>query len=182
MADDVLIIGDGPGGLSAALFLAKNGKQVRVLGIDKTPMHKAMLYNYPGIPEITGSDWQARTRRQVESFGATIDISDVKSVAKTDQGFVAVTSDGARHEGRFVILANGSKGLVDGLGAARDADGGYDVDLYSSRTSVDGAYLVGWLVRKDRCQAVIAAGDGAAAALDILSTLAGKDVHDFDVV
>ena len=46
---DVIVIGDGPGGLSAALFLAKNGKEVVVYGQDKTAMHWAMLHNYLGI-------------------------------------------------------------------------------------------------------------------------------------
>jgi len=55
---DVLIVGDGPAGLSAALFLAKNDMSVTVFGQDTTPMHKAMLYNYLGIPEMTGSDFQ----------------------------------------------------------------------------------------------------------------------------
>ena len=40
---DVLIIGDGPGGLSAALFLAKNDMAVTVFGQNKTFMHDAML-------------------------------------------------------------------------------------------------------------------------------------------
>jgi thioredoxin reductase (NADPH) len=37
----VLIVGDGPAGLSAALFLAKRGMQVTVLGKDRTDMHRA---------------------------------------------------------------------------------------------------------------------------------------------
>ena len=69
---DVIIIGDGPGGLSAALFLAKNGQNVTVFGQDETPMHYAKLYNYLGIPEITGTDFQKVAREQVQSFGADL--------------------------------------------------------------------------------------------------------------
>ena len=76
---DVIIIGDGPGGLSAALFLAKNGQNVTVFGLDKTSMHYAMLYNYLGIPEITGSDFQEVARRQVQKFGAKIQDQEVTS-------------------------------------------------------------------------------------------------------
>jgi thioredoxin reductase len=42
----VNIVGDGPGGLSAALFLAKNGHEVKVFGQDTTAMNFAYLYNY----------------------------------------------------------------------------------------------------------------------------------------
>ncbi len=52
----------------------------------------------------------------------------------------------------------------------------------SGRTSVDGLYVVGWSTRLKKIQAIISAGDGACAALDILSARAGEDMHDFDVV
>src|SRR5688500_15938331 len=50
----VIVIGDGPGGLSAALFLAKNKVDVVVFGEDKTAMNYAHLKNYLGLPEIGG--------------------------------------------------------------------------------------------------------------------------------
>ena len=50
----------------------------------------------------------------------------------------------------------------------------------NGRTEVPNLYAAGWLVRPDKIQAIISAGDGAAAALDILSIEAGKDIHDFD--
>jgi thioredoxin reductase (NADPH) len=57
-----VVVGDGPGGLSAALFLAKNGHTVTVYGQDQTPMHHAHLRNYLGLPDISGSDFQAVAR------------------------------------------------------------------------------------------------------------------------
>lgn len=54
----VIVVGDGPGGLSAALYLAKLKMDVTVFGIDKTSMHSAMLYNYLGIPGMTGGEFQ----------------------------------------------------------------------------------------------------------------------------
>ena len=50
------------------------------------------------------------------------------------------------------------------------------------KTSVDGLFAVGWNTRLIRTQAIISAGQGAAAALEILSVETGEDVHDFDVV
>ena len=47
-----IVIGDGPAGLSAALFLAKNGVETTVFGQDNTAMHYAELHNYLGIPVL----------------------------------------------------------------------------------------------------------------------------------
>ena len=96
---DVLIIGDGPAGLSAALFLAKNGQNVTVFGQDGTPMHKAMLYNYLGIPEMTGSEFQRVGRVQVQNLGGKIEDVEVTDAEKTDGGFAVTTADGGRREG-----------------------------------------------------------------------------------
>ena len=72
MTTDVVIVGDGPGGLSAALFLAKMGKQVAVYGQDNTAMHAALLKNYLGIVEMTGTEFQEIARAQVKQFGAQV--------------------------------------------------------------------------------------------------------------
>ena len=79
---DVIVVGDGPGGLSAALFLAKNDMSVTVFGQDKTLMHKAMLYNYLGIPKIAGPEFQQIGREQVRGFGGEIQDVEVSSVEK----------------------------------------------------------------------------------------------------
>ena len=71
MDRDVIVVGDGPGGLSAALFLAKAGKSVVVYGQDNTAMHAALLKNYLGIPEMTGSDFQTIARDQVAAHPDT---------------------------------------------------------------------------------------------------------------
>ena len=65
-------IGDGPGGLSAALFLAKNGSDVVVFGQNKTAMNWALLRNYLGIPEIAGTEFQKVARAQVGGYGVTV--------------------------------------------------------------------------------------------------------------
>lgn len=179
---DVLIVGDGPGGLSAALFLAKNGLGVTVFGKDETAMHSALLYNYLGLPEITGSRFQEVAREQVEAQGARLLEDGITEVAKTDGGFTVTTEDGERHAARYLVLAVGPKREVArGLGLRENDEGGIDADR-DGRTSVDGVYAIGWATRTQKIQAVISAGDGAAAALDILSRERGKQVHDFDVV
>jgi thioredoxin reductase len=177
---DVIIVGDGPGGLSAALFLAKAGKSVVVYGQDNTAMHAALLRNYLGIPEMEGSDFQDIARDQVAAFGATIEDARVEGVARTDEGF-EVTLDGGETVGaRYLILSEGkSPRLARSLGLEHDEATGLDTDE-NGRTAIDGVYAVGRLVRPGRSQAIISAGDGAAAAIDILSTEQGESYVDWD--
>ncbi len=175
-----IIIGDGPGGLSAALFLAKNGRDVTVYGMDDTAMHHAMLANYLGIEVIHGSEFQEVGRRQVETFGGTIVAARVTAVEQSDDGFTVTLEDGGSATATFLVLTEGRNPvLARGLGLATDDEGAIVVDR-SGRSSMDGAYVVGRSVRADRSQAIISAGDGAAAALDILSRIEGRDVHDWD--
>lgn len=171
---DVLVIGDGPGGLSAALFLAKNGLATTVVGTDETAMHWAFLYNYLGLPGIAGSDFQRIAREQAVSHGATLLAGKVTSVAHSAAGFAATLEDGGTIEARHLILSEGKNPVLSGqLGVAMDGDA-IQVDR-SGRTSLDRVYAVGRMVRPGRSQAIISAGDGAAAALDILAREKGKD-------
>lgn len=176
-----IIIGDGPGGLSATLFLAKAGHEVHVFGTDGTAMHYAYLHNYLGVPDTSGSEFQAAARRQVEDMGATIRDDEVTGIRRDGEAFVVSTEadeDAAR--GNYVIIAGGkpSGSLAEALGVEVEREG-VIVDQ-DGRSGVDRVYVVGRLARPDRSQAIISAGMGAAAALDILSSEAGEDVHQWD--
>jgi thioredoxin reductase (NADPH) len=176
---DVAIIGDGPGGLSAALFLAKNGLSTVVYGQDKTAMHWAWLRNYLGIDEISGTDFQERARNQVAAFGAKLEDRHVDGVARNDGAFRVTLTGGETVDARYLILSEGKAPKLaqelgvrfEGAAAATDKDG---------QTSVPGVYAVGRLARPGRSQAIISAGDGAVVALDILSKEKGQDVVDWD--
>lgn len=176
----VIVVGDGPGGLSAALFLAKNDHDVCVYAQDDTPMHYAHLYNYLGIDDIGGTDFQRRARAQVEALGAVIRDEQVTEVGADDGQFTIRTDGGRDDRADYLILAGGkaAQKLADALGAAV-VDGAVDVDAEYA-TEVDGLYAVGRVARPERSQAIISAGAGATAALDILSREAGRDVVDWD--
>jgi len=178
---NVIIIGDGPAGLSAALFLAKNGQQVAVFGIDKTAMHSAKLYNYLGIPEIVGSDFQKIAREQVQKFGAQIHAQEVTAIEQTETGFAITTAGGQRHESKYLVIAEGkSIKLAQSLGLTITSSG-VQVD-HNYRSSIERLYVVGRSTRLARSQAIISAGAGAVAALDILASEKGKDFVDYDTV
>ncbi|WP_420645676.1 FAD-dependent oxidoreductase [Candidatus Leptofilum sp.] len=176
---NAIIVGDGPGGLSCALFLAKNGIETTIFGQDNTAMHYALLYNYLGIPKILGSDFQKIARQQVLDFGAKLADALVTEVAKSDDGFRVTTEDGTTHTAKYVVLAEG-KGvkLNQSLGLTKEGRS-VEVDR-NGRTAVPGLYAVGRSTKMNRSQAIISAGEGASTALDILSTEAGRDVLDYD--
>jgi thioredoxin reductase len=176
-----VIIGDGPGGLSAALFLARNGIETTVLGKDDTPMHIALLNNYLGLQQTPGRDFQQTARAQVQAAGATLEHTGVARVEKTERGFLVTDEAGEKHAADYLIVASGSaRDLAVGLGAQVDDSRGVHVDR-DGRTAVDRLYAVGRTTRPYKTQAVIAAGDGAAAALDILSRENEKPMRDWDV-
>ena len=176
----VLVIGDGPGGLSAALLLAKNGFEVSVYGQDKTAMHFALLKNYLGVDEMHGSTFQKMARRQVKAYGAVLKDERVESLVAHDDGYQLTTESGATDRAPYVILSEG-KGprLATALGLEHDSNTGIAVDR-NGLSKLDRVYVVGRSVRPGRSQAIISAGDGAAAAIDILSREKGEPFTDWD--
>jgi thioredoxin reductase len=179
---DVIIIGDGPAGLAAALFLAKNGLGVEVYGKNGSWVNHAMLKNYLGVSPIEGPDFLRRAREQVSSLGAVLIDAEVETLTDKGDAFEVKTTEGKVAEARYLVLAGGPKSaLVKQLGFEVDKKGYAQADR-SGRTKIDRAYVAGWSTRADKVQAQISAGDGAAVALDILSREKGKDFHDFDEI
>ena len=177
---DVIIVGGGPAGLSAALFARKNGLETTLFDTDATWMHKAHLFNYLGIGSKDGSAFMETAREQVDSFGVERhQDEEVTDVSQSDDGFVVETDEG-EYGAQYVVLATGAnRDLAEALGCAFDGDV-VAVDV-TMETSVENAYATGAIVRVEAWQAIISAGDGAAAALNILSKEKGDYFHDFDV-
>jgi len=177
---DVLVVGGGPAGLSAALFTQKNGLETTVFDTDGTWMHKAHLFNYLGIGSQDGSAFMETARTQVDSFGVDRKQgTKVTDVGQTDAGF-EVTTEEDTHEATYLVLATGAnRDLAESLGCDMTDEDVVDVDV-TMETSVDDAYATGGMVRAEEWQAVISAGDGAAAALNILTKEKGEHFHDFD--
>ncbi|MDP8977498.1 MAG: FAD-dependent oxidoreductase [Actinomycetota bacterium] len=175
----VIVVGDGPAGLSAALFLAKNGQEVVVYGRDDTAMHYAELHNHLGIPQIDGTEFQTVARGQVAEQGAAIREEQVDQVVREGDAFV-VHADGGEDRGDYLVIAGGkaAQRLAEQVGAERREGAVVVDDAYG--TDVEGVYAVGRVARPNRSQAIISAGAGAVAALDILAREAGRNVTDWD--
>jgi thioredoxin reductase len=150
-----------------------------VYGQDKTAMHWALVRNYLGVNEIHGSEFQKLARLQVGRFGALLQDRHVDAVARSGSGFTVTLEGGEQVSTRYVILSEGkSPKLAQELGAS--FDGQRVVTDKNNLTSVPGVYAVGRSARPGRSQAIISAGDGAVAAIDIISREKGQDFADWD--
>ena len=109
---DCLIIGGGPAGLTAAIYLARF--QRRFLVVDTGASRCSWIpisHNHAGFPDgIAGSDLITRMRVQAERYGAKIIRGRVEQLERSaGGGFTAVLADGSRHETERVLLATGTE-------------------------------------------------------------------------
>ncbi len=118
---DCIVIGAGPSGMTAALYLLRAGKSVLVLEkesiggqIAKSPR----LENYPSIALISGQEFADNLFNQITDLGADFEPEEVKSVEKREDGTFLVTTDWGSHEGKTVIIASGCHHRT--LGLARE--------------------------------------------------------------
>lgn len=178
---DVIVIGGGPAGLSAALFASKNDLDTTVFDTDKTWLHKAHLFNYLGIRSMDGDVFLERAREQAtKDHGVELRKGEeVVDVEKHDGTFTVATSED-EYEATYVVLATGAnRDLAESLECVFTEEDVVDVDV-TMETSVENAYATGAMIRAEEWQAIISAGDGAAAALNILTKEKGEHFHDFD--
>ena len=114
---DIIIIGAGPAGMTAAIYSARAGKSVIVFEkdafggqISKTDK----IENYPGIKSVNASEFSMSLYSQCKTFGAQFIQGEVSSVKKGNGSFV-VTANGKDYECKKVIFAPGAKPKKLGL-------------------------------------------------------------------
>jgi thioredoxin reductase (NADPH) len=119
---NVIIIGSGPAGLTAALYTARANLQPLVIeGIEAGGqlMLTTLVENWPGARDgIMGPDLMAEMRAQAERFGATLVQNHVTAVDLCRQPF-KVRTDDAEYESRTVIIATGASARLLGLPSER---------------------------------------------------------------
>jgi thioredoxin reductase (NADPH) len=119
---DCLIIGAGPAGLTAATYLARFRRNIVVLdGGRSRARWIPASHNCPGFPfGVAGNELLARYRTHAQKYGATIVETQVKTLLKQDDGFIA--SDGeSEWRARHAILATGVVDRVPDMANVEDA-------------------------------------------------------------
>ncbi len=164
---DMIIIGGGPGGYTAALYAARAGLKTLVLEKLSAGGQMALTHqldNYPGFEEgIDGFELAEKMRRQAERFGAVTEYAQVTGVNLSASPKILETSEGTFH-GRTVVIATGAEPRELGLpGEQRLVGKGV---AYCA--SCDGMFYRGKTV------AVVGGGNSAAADALLLSRIAKK--------
>lgn len=109
---DLAIVGAGPSAISAAIYAARDGLNVKVFEkqiIGGLVSQTDLIENYPGFEEgITGLDLIKKMRLQAEKFGAKFEYAEVSSLEQKD-GYVTFLADGFELKARAILLAVGNE-------------------------------------------------------------------------
>lgn len=163
---DVIVIGSGPAGYTAALYTAR--AQLKPLVFEGTSFGGALMTtteveNYPGFRAgITGPELMDEMREQALRFGADLQMEDVESVSLAGPVKEVVTADGQTHRARAVILAMGAAPRYLGIPGEQELLG----RGVSSCATCDGFFF------KDQDIAVVGGGDSAMEEATFLTRFA----------
>ena len=109
---DILIIGAGPAGMTAAIYGQRGGKNTIVfdkLSYGGQVINTAEVANYPGMPNMTGLDFADKTYNQMKNLGAEMSYEEISEIRDADKPIkTVVTSSDKEYECKTIIIATGS--------------------------------------------------------------------------
>ena len=163
---DIIVIGAGPAGMTAALYALRADKSVLLLEKENFGgqiTYSPKLENYPSVMEISGSAFAEQMLEQVMAHGAEIELAEATKI--TDHGtYKTVTTEYGEFDGKAVIIATGSKHRHLGL-EGEDALIGSGISFCAV---CDGSFFAGKKV------AVIGGGNTALQEAVMLSDLCSE--------
>lgn len=165
----VIIIGSGPAGYTAAIYAARAGFEPVLFASSVEPggelMNTTDVENFPGFPEgIMGPDLMTNMQAQAEKFGTKLVFDDVTALDLKGAVKKVITSDGTIHEAQTVILATGSAYRKLGI-PDEERLTGHGVSWCAT---CDGFFF------KEKEIAVIGGGDSAMEEATFLTRFASK--------
>ena len=141
---DVIVVGGGPAGMTAALYALRNGKSALVIeknGFGGQITNSPKVENYPGMLSVSGNELADQMLDQILKQGADIEFETVKSVTSTEHCKTVETEEGSTFEGKTVVIATGVKHRLLGLEGEEEMIGDgisfcavCDGDFYAGKT------------------------------------------------
>jgi len=164
---DVIIVGSGPAGYTAAIYAARANLRPLVIAGSVTAggalMNTTEVENYPGFPDgLMGPDLMENLQKQAERFGAELEFDDVIEVDLEGPVKTVRTGGGSVHTARSVVLATGSAYRELGLPDEKRLSG----RGVSWCATCDGFFF------KEQDIAVVGGGDSAIEEATFLSRFA----------
>lgn len=162
---DIIVIGGGPAGLTAAIYARRANKNVLV--IEKGSFGGQITFspkveNIPGFSEVTGNEFAEKLVEQALGLDAEVECAEVLEIKQGD--VKTVVTDSGEFEAKTVIIATGAKHRM--LGLAREEE--FVGEGISFCAVCDGAFYAG------RDVAVIGGGNSALQEAILLADLANK--------
>ena len=120
---DIIIIGGGPAGLTAATYACRAGKSVLVL--EKNAFGGQITWspkveNFPGFVSVSGTELGDKLLEQAMAQGSDVELEEAKEIRREGEGFTVLCDSGMRFEGKTLILATGAKPRM--LGVEREEE------------------------------------------------------------
>ena len=165
---DILIIGAGPAGMTAAIYGQRGGKKTIVfdkLSYGGQVINTAEVANYPGMPNMTGLDFADKTYNQMKNLGAEMSYEEISEIRDADKPIkTVVTSSGKEYECKTIIISTGSSPRPLGV-ENEDRFKGAGISYCAT---CDGAFF------KNKTVAVCGGGNTALEDAEVLSDIAEK--------
>ena len=141
---DIIVIGGGPAGMTAALYALRNGKSVLVLekhGFGGQITYSPKVENYPGTIQMSGNEFADKLLEQILALGAEVELEKAVAVEEADGHKLVRTEEGNAFEAMAVVIATGVKHRMLGLPGENELVGNgisfcavCDGDFFSGQT------------------------------------------------
>ena len=164
---DIIIVGGGPAGLTAAVYALRAGKTVLVIekgGFGGQIAFSPKVENIPGTIQISGAEFADKLTEQAMNLGADVELENVVKVEKENGIFHVYTEEESHYEAKAVILAVGVKHRTLGLPGEQELIG----KGISFCAVCDGAFYTG------QNTAMIGGGNSALQEALLLSEVCNK--------
>ncbi len=159
---DIIVIGGGPAGMTAALYARRNNKSVLVLeknGYGGQITYSPKVENYPGTKQMSGVEFADRLLDQVLDQGAETEVETACAILREGNLWHVRTAEGGDYAGKSVVLAAGVKHRMLGLPGETELVG----NGISFCAVCDGEFY------RDRAVVVIGGGNSALQEAILLS-------------